>query len=81
MHTLPPIFRGFGNQSQSTLQKEVWTDRCVSLMNIQGRGCTLGHSWDNEKENVVYLIGRKIGLLFVFVLFCFKHDKRLSGFH
>lgn len=36
-----------------------------------GKGCTLGHSWDNEKENVVYLIGRKIGLLFVFCFVLF----------
>lgn len=45
-----------------------------------GKGvCISGHCWDNKKEKVFYLIGRKIG--FLFVLFCFKHDKRLSGFH
>lgn len=41
-----------------------------------GKGvCISGHCWDNKKEKVFYLIGRKIG--FLFVLFCFKHDKRL----
>lgn len=33
-----------------------------------GKGvCTSGHWWDNKKEKVFYLIGRKIGFLF----FCF----------
>lgn len=31
-----------------------------------GKGvCISGHCWDNKKEKVFYLIGRKIGFLFV----------------
>lgn len=36
-----------------------------------GKGvCTAGHCWDDKKEKVFYLIGRRIGFLFVCFVLC-----------